>query len=85
MKKYTEWNEYLASEQDAYLDPENCADCDVQFECGGFKVYGQSLLNAYEICTDCSTICILTEADMSDVSDALLEHGCTPEEINECC
>ena len=71
MKRYANWDEYLKSEQDAYLDPENVADCDVQFEDDGIWVYGKTDIFSYEICNDCETICILTDADASDVQDAI--------------
>ena len=71
MTKYNTWDEYLTSEQDVYLDEYNCADCNIQFECNGFKVYGQTLLKAYEICTDCNTVCILTNADILDVFETI--------------
>ena len=71
MKRYENWDDYLASEQDAYLDSENAADCDVQFEADGIWIYGKTDIHSYEICTDCETICILTDADESDLQDAL--------------
>ena len=51
MTKYKTWKEYLASEQDAYLDEENRADCDVQYRVGGFIIDGQSNIGAYAVTT----------------------------------
>ena len=79
MTKYTTWDEYLASEQDAYLVPDNPADCDVELHYGDLTVYGKTDIYAYEICKEhedyYELVYILTDADKHDLFDTLKSLG----------
>ena len=47
MKKYNTWEEYLKSDQESYLDPENGADEDVREKFGSVRISGKSDIRAY--------------------------------------
>ncbi len=81
MEIYHTWRDYLASEQDAYLDEENCADCDVQTRMGEYRIYGQSNIGAYEVCHDGETVgiyvshCLSADDQWAELLAALNEGG----------
>lgn len=52
MEIFKTWKAYYASEQEAYLDEENRADCDVQTTVNGYTIDGQSNIGAYAVSTD---------------------------------
>jgi hypothetical protein len=51
MLKYKTWAEYYASEQEYYIDEENCADYDVLTTHNYYEIHGQSNCGAYIITT----------------------------------
>ena len=69
MKKYNSWDEYFKSEQDCYLDNENVADCDVQYEMTGslgVSLYGMRSIRSYAM-TIGERVIIYTDAEESEV------------------
>lgn len=73
MKIYKTWEEYHNSEQDAYLDEENVADCDIDnVQYAGLFIYGQTNIEAwhiYEAADFGYPLAILADADEEDVRE----------------
>lgn len=82
MKKYYSLDEYNKSEQDSYLNLDNVADCDVQYEKTGSLVvslYGMRSIRSYALTIGDRTI-IYTDAEESEVRRsvyAIIEHNKT--------
>lgn len=55
MKIYRDWKDYYDSEQEAYLDIENCADDDVREEFTHYIIRGNTRYGAYEVYNDSGT------------------------------